>query len=78
MHRGRTHFRRLKLREPWVERFERYWRLLGDRAEMRLAQLHPEQRRDDERLDHFLGLMPDWICAAVVSTFCSDTAQPTS
>jgi uncharacterized protein YecE (DUF72 family) len=32
---------------------------------MQLVQLHPEQQRDDERLDHFLGLMPDWICAAV-------------
>jgi hypothetical protein len=41
-----------------VERFQRCWRLLGDRAEMLLVQLHPEQQRDDERLDHFLGLMP--------------------
>jgi uncharacterized protein YecE (DUF72 family) len=64
-HRGLTHFRRLKSPEPWVERFERCWCALGDRAEMLLVQLHPEQQRDDERLDHFLGLMPDPIRVAV-------------
>jgi uncharacterized protein YecE (DUF72 family) len=64
-HRGLTHFRRLQSPEPWVERFERCWRALGDRAEMLLVQLHPEQQRDDERLDHFLGLMPDPIRVAV-------------
>jgi uncharacterized protein YecE (DUF72 family) len=32
---------------------------------MLLVQLHPEQQRDDERLDHFLGLMPDPIRVAV-------------
>lgn len=64
-HRGLTHFRRLKSPEPWVERFERCWRALGDRREMLLVQLHPEQQRDDERLDYFLGCMPDWIRVAV-------------
>jgi uncharacterized protein YecE (DUF72 family) len=64
-HRGLTHFRRLKSPEPWVERFARCWRALGDRAEILLVQLHPEQQRDDERLDHFLGLMPDPIRVAV-------------
>jgi uncharacterized protein YecE (DUF72 family) len=34
-------FRRLKSPEPWVERFERCRRLLGDRAEMLRVQLHP-------------------------------------
>ena len=34
-HRGLTPFRCLKSPEPWVERFERCRRLLGDRAEMR-------------------------------------------
>jgi uncharacterized protein YecE (DUF72 family) len=64
-HRGLTHFRRLKSPEPWVERFENCWRALGDRSEMLLVQPHPAQQRDDERLDHFLGLMPDWIRVAV-------------
>jgi uncharacterized protein YecE (DUF72 family) len=57
-HRGLTHFRRLKSAEPWVERFKRCWHALGDRSEMLLVQLHPEQQRDDKLLDHFLGLMP--------------------
>ncbi len=39
-----------------------YWATARQRS---WWQLHPEQQRDDERLDHFLGLMPDWICAAV-------------
>ena len=40
-HRGLTHFRRLKSPGPWVERFERCRRSLGDRAEMLRVQLHP-------------------------------------
>jgi uncharacterized protein YecE (DUF72 family) len=64
-HRGLTHFRRLKSPEPWVERFERCWRALGDRREVLLVQLHPEQQRDDERLENFLGCMPGWIRVAV-------------
>ena len=64
-HRGLTHFRRLKSPEPWVERFERCWCALGERSEMLLVQLHPEQQRDDERLDNFLGRMPDRIRVAV-------------
>jgi uncharacterized protein YecE (DUF72 family) len=64
-HRGLTHFRRLQSPEPWVERFERCWRALGDRREALLVQLHPELTRDDARLDHFLTVMPDWIPVAV-------------
>ncbi|MDT5093997.1 MAG: hypothetical protein QOH60_3360 [Mycobacterium sp.] len=64
-HRGLTHFRRLKSPEAWVERFERCWRELGDRREMLLVQTHPQQQRDDARLDAFLALMPDWIPVAV-------------
>jgi uncharacterized protein YecE (DUF72 family) len=64
-HRGLTHFRRLKSPEEWVERFERCWRELGDRREMLLVQLHPQQQRDDARLEYFLGCMPDWIPVAV-------------
>jgi uncharacterized protein YecE (DUF72 family) len=64
-HRGLTHFRRLKSPEPWVERFERCWKGLGNRAEALLCQLHPELQRDDARLDHFLGLMPPSIPVAM-------------
>ena len=64
-HRGLTHFRRLKSPEPWVERFERCWKALGDRAEALLVQLHPAMERDDARLDHFLGLMPRSIPVAM-------------
>ncbi|MGH3674549.1 MAG: DUF72 domain-containing protein [Mycobacterium sp.] len=64
-HRGLTHFRRLKSPEQWVERFERCWKALGDRAEALLVQLHPELERDDARLDSFLRLMPRRIPVAV-------------
>lgn len=64
-HRGLTHFRRLSSPEPWIERFERCWQTLGDRRGVLLVQLHPEQRRDDDRLDSFLASMPAWIRVAV-------------
>ena len=64
-HRGLSHFRRLKSPEPWVERFERCWEALGDRRGMLLVQLHPEQQRDDARLDYFLRCVPEWIRVAV-------------
>ena len=64
-HRGLTHFRRLKSPESWVERFDSCWHALGDRSEMLLVQLHPEQQRDDDRLGHFLGLVPDRIRVAI-------------
>lgn len=64
-HRGLTHYRRLASPEPWVERFERCWQALGDRHGVLLAQLHPEQHRDDARLDHFLGCLPAGIRVAV-------------
>jgi uncharacterized protein YecE (DUF72 family) len=64
-HRGLTHYRRLAAPEPWIERFERCWRLLGDRHGVLLVQLHPEQRRDDARLDGFLSSMPESIRVAV-------------
>ncbi|HUO39417.1 MAG TPA: DUF72 domain-containing protein [Mycobacterium sp.] len=64
-HRGLTHFRRLKSPQPWVERFARCWRILGDRAEMLLVQVHPELERDHARLDDFLGHIPDRIRVAV-------------
>lgn len=64
-HRGLTHFRRLKSPEPWVERFERCWQALGERAEVLLVQLHPAMERDDARLVHFLSLMPRSIPVAM-------------
>jgi uncharacterized protein YecE (DUF72 family) len=64
-HRGLTHYRRLKSPEPWIERFERCWASLGDRAEALLVQLHPEQQRDDARLEHFLSVMPRRIPVAM-------------
>ncbi|MEO3759403.1 DUF72 domain-containing protein [Mycobacterium sp. B14F4] len=63
--RGLTHYRRLRSPEPWIERFERCWTLLGDRGEALLVQVHPELERDDARLDHFLTLMPDRIPVAM-------------
>lgn len=67
-HRGLTHFRRLGAPEPWVERFERCWRALGDRREALLVQLHPQFAFDSDsaaRVDRFLTLMPAWIPVAV-------------
>lgn len=64
-HRGLTHYRRLVAPEPWIERFQRCWQLLGDRHGVLLVQLHPEQRRDDARLDTFLGSMPSDIRVGV-------------
>jgi uncharacterized protein YecE (DUF72 family) len=64
-HRGLTHYRRLAAPEPWIERFERCWRVLGDRHGVLLVQLHPDQRRDDARLEAFLGSMPPLIRLAV-------------
>lgn len=64
-HRGLTHYRRLASPEPWIERFERCWNLLGDRHGVLLVQLHPGQQRDDARLDAFLRGMPASIRVAV-------------
>ena len=64
-HRGLTHYRRLASPEPWIERFDRCWRLLGDRHGVLLVQLHPEQQRDETRLDSFLQQVPASIRVAV-------------
>lgn len=64
-HRGLTHYRRLGSPEPWIERFERCWKLLGDRHGVLLVQLHPGQQRDDARLDSFLASVPPSIRTAV-------------
>jgi uncharacterized protein YecE (DUF72 family) len=64
-HRGLTHYRRLGSPEPWIERFESCWQVLGDRHGMLLVQLHPEQQRDDARLESFLRRVPASIRIAV-------------
>jgi uncharacterized protein YecE (DUF72 family) len=67
-HRGLTHYRRLGAPEPWIERFDRCWKALGDRAGVLLVQLHPGQQRDissQERLDSFLASVPTSIRVAV-------------
>jgi uncharacterized protein YecE (DUF72 family) len=64
-HRGLTHYRRLSAPQPWIERFEHCWQLLGDYRGVLLVQLHPEHRRDDARLDSFLGSVPAFIRVAV-------------
>lgn len=64
-HRGLSHYRRLASPGPWIERFESCWKTLGDRHGVLLVQLHPEQARDDARLDTFLAAMPKWIPVAV-------------
>ncbi|UQX09853.1 DUF72 domain-containing protein [Candidatus Mycobacterium methanotrophicum] len=64
-HRGLTHYRRLASPEPWIDRFESCWQLLGDRHGVLPVQLHPQQRRDDARLDGFLARVPESIRVAV-------------
>jgi uncharacterized protein YecE (DUF72 family) len=64
-HRGLTHYRRLASPEPWIERFESCWQVMGNRQGVLLVQLHPEQQRDDARLDSFLAQVPATIRIAV-------------
>ncbi|BBX73427.1 DUF72 domain-containing protein [Mycobacterium shinjukuense] len=64
-HRGLTHYRRLAAPQPWIARFERCWQVLGDHHGVLLVQLHPEQPRDDARLDSFLRSVPASIRVAV-------------
>jgi uncharacterized protein YecE (DUF72 family) len=64
-HRGLTHYRRLSSPDVWIERFERGWQLLNDRISAILVQLHPEQHRDDARLDDFLSSVPKPLRIAV-------------
>jgi uncharacterized protein YecE (DUF72 family) len=66
--RGLTHARRLRDPEVWVQRLHRGWNQLGDRAGPVLVQLPPTMERsaeNDERLDHFLDVMPAEIPVAV-------------
>jgi uncharacterized protein YecE (DUF72 family) len=63
--RGLTHAKRLYAPEAWSERIARSWHELGERREVVLVQLRPDQERDDARLDWFLGSLPDWVRVAV-------------
>jgi uncharacterized protein YecE (DUF72 family) len=63
--RGLTHARRLRSPEDWVERIAQAWDALGDRRGAVLVQLHPNDERDDARLDYFLRCLPDGLRAAV-------------
>lgn len=63
--RGLTHAKRLYSPEAWSERMARSWHELGERREVLLVQLRPDQARDDARLDWFLGSLPDWVRVAV-------------
>ncbi|HET8603927.1 MAG TPA: DUF72 domain-containing protein [Marmoricola sp.] len=63
--RGLTHARRLREPGPWIDRLTKAWHALRDRRGVLLVQLHPAHERDDERLDTFLSLLPDWMRVAV-------------
>ena len=63
--RGLTHARKLYGPEPWLERIAAGWHELDGRRAVLLVQLPPALPRDDERLDYFLGAVPDWIRVAV-------------
>ncbi len=63
--RGLTHAKRLYAPEVWAQRIARSWHELGDRREVVLVQLRPDQERDDARLDWFLGCLPPWLQVAV-------------
>jgi uncharacterized protein YecE (DUF72 family) len=63
--RGLTHARRLRDPEVWVERITDAWSALGARAGVLIVQLHPDLERDDERLRHFLSLLPKRMRVAV-------------
>ena len=63
--RGLTHARRLYGPEVWSQRIARSWHELRDRREALLVPLPPDARRDDARLDWFLGALPGWVQVAV-------------
>jgi uncharacterized protein YecE (DUF72 family) len=63
--RGLTHAKRLYAPEAWVQRIAAGWHELGPPRAVLLAQLAPDQARDDARLGYFLDLVPPWIRVAV-------------
>ena len=63
--RGLSHAKRLYDPDRWVERICAGWRALGDKTGALLVQTHPQQVRDDARLDYFLGRFPPAIPIAM-------------
>jgi uncharacterized protein YecE (DUF72 family) len=63
--RGLTHARKLLEPEAWIERIAAGLHELDGRRAVLLAQLGPNQPRDDARLDRFLRALPSWIRVAV-------------
>jgi uncharacterized protein YecE (DUF72 family) len=61
-----THGRRLRDDEgAWAERLARAWEALGNRRGAVLLQLSSAHERDDDRLDEFLGRLPEPMRVAV-------------
>ena len=63
--RGLTHGKKLYAPEAWLDRIAAGWHELGERRGILLVQLGPAFARDDARLDHFLGRVPEWIRIAM-------------
>ena len=63
--RGLTHAKKLYAPEEWVQRITAGLHELGAKRAVFLVQLGPNQPRDDARLEHFLGLLPDWLRTSV-------------
>ncbi|HEY0509669.1 MAG TPA: DUF72 domain-containing protein [Blastococcus sp.] len=59
--RGLAHAKRLYAPEPWLPLLTSAWHTLAERRAVVLVQLHPGHHRDDARLDHFLGQLPEWM-----------------
>ena len=53
-----THIKRLKNAEEAVEKFAAAVKILGDKLGPLLYQLPPNMRRDDQRLESFLSILP--------------------
>ncbi|MGC9528886.1 MAG: DUF72 domain-containing protein [Limnospira sp.] len=62
---GLTHKKRLRDPETWTDSIESGLGELREKLGIFLVQLHPKFAIDLERLDRFLGLLPDWIKVAV-------------
>jgi uncharacterized protein YecE (DUF72 family) len=63
--RGLTHGKQLYSPEEWIARIVPAWHALRGKRGVLLVQLPPKMARDDARLDHFLGALPDWVEVAV-------------
>jgi uncharacterized protein YecE (DUF72 family) len=59
--RGLTHARRLHQPEEWIQRMAPGLHEIAPVRGPLLVQLPPNLQRDDDRLDWFLGAVPDWM-----------------